>query len=56
MTKLDQLVEILKEAPDEVFIQPHNVPDPDAIASSFGLKELLRVRLFSTGSLWTRII
>jgi len=21
---------------DEVFIQPHNVPDPDAIAVSFG--------------------
>ena len=44
MTKLDQLVEILKEAPDEVFIQPHNVPDPDAIAASFGLKALLAAR------------
>lgn len=44
MTKLDRLVELLKEAPDEVFIQPHNVPDPDAIAASFGLQELLRVR------------
>ena len=44
MTKLDQLVEILKEAPDEVFIQPHNVPDPDAIAASFGLKVLLEER------------
>ncbi|MDA3811034.1 MAG: DHH family phosphoesterase [Spirochaetaceae bacterium] len=41
MTKLDQLVEILKNAPDEIFIQPHNVPDPDAIAASFGLKVLL---------------
>jgi len=44
MTKLDQLVEILKEAPDEVFIQPHNVPDPDAIASSLGLKTLLAAK------------
>ena len=43
-TKLDQLVEILKEAPDEVFIQPHNVPDPDAIASSLGLHYLLSLR------------
>lgn len=42
MTKLDQLVELLKKAPDEVFIQPHNVPDPDAIASSYGLQDLLR--------------
>ena len=43
-TKLDTLVEILKEAPDEVFIQPHNVPDPDAIASSLGMYYLLSQR------------
>ena len=43
-TKLDILVDILKEAPDEVFIQPHNVPDPDAIASSLGLYYLLSQR------------
>ena len=42
MTKLDQLVELLKKAPDEVFIQPHNVPDPDALASSFALQDLLK--------------
>jgi nanoRNase/pAp phosphatase (c-di-AMP/oligoRNAs hydrolase) len=44
MTKLDTLVNILKDAPDEVFIQPHNVPDPDAIASSLGLYYLLSLR------------
>jgi len=44
MTKLDKLVELLKKAPDEVFIQPHNVPDPDAIAASFGLQYLLKIR------------
>jgi len=43
-TKLDILVDILKEAPDEVFIQPHNVPDPDAIASSLGMHYLLSQR------------
>jgi len=43
-TKLDRLVEILKDAPDEVFIQPHNVPDPDAIASSLGMYYLLSQR------------
>ena len=43
-TKLDILVDILKEAPDEVFIQPHNVPDPDAIASSLGMYYLLDQR------------
>ncbi|MBF9016365.1 MULTISPECIES: bifunctional oligoribonuclease/PAP phosphatase NrnA [unclassified Oceanispirochaeta] len=44
MTKLDELAALLKQAPDEVFIQPHNVPDPDAIAASFGLQYLLKVR------------
>ncbi len=41
MTKLDQLAGLLRQAPDEVFIQPHNVPDPDALASCFGLQYLL---------------
>lgn len=41
MARIHELAELLKQAPDEVFIQPHNVPDPDAIASSFGLHELL---------------
>jgi nanoRNase/pAp phosphatase (c-di-AMP/oligoRNAs hydrolase) len=40
-TRLDRLARLLKEAPDEVFLQPHNVPDPDAIASSLGLQYLL---------------
>jgi nanoRNase/pAp phosphatase (c-di-AMP/oligoRNAs hydrolase) len=43
-TKLDKLVDLLKDAPDEVFIQPHNVPDPDAIASSLALYYLLAFR------------
>jgi nanoRNase/pAp phosphatase (c-di-AMP/oligoRNAs hydrolase) len=43
-TKLDILVNILKEAPDEVFIQPHNVPDPDAIASCLGMYYMLSQR------------
>ena len=41
MARIHELVELLKQAPDEVFVQPHNVPDPDAIASSFGLQRLL---------------
>jgi len=41
VTRIKELVALLQKAPDEVFIQPHNVPDPDAIAASFGLKELL---------------
>ncbi len=48
MTKLDELVTLLKNAPDEVFLQPHDVPDPDAIASCYALEHLLRVRGIET--------
>jgi nanoRNase/pAp phosphatase (c-di-AMP/oligoRNAs hydrolase) len=44
VTKLDELAGLLAQAPDEVFIQPHNVPDPDALASCFGLQSLLAQR------------
>jgi nanoRNase/pAp phosphatase (c-di-AMP/oligoRNAs hydrolase) len=40
-TRLDRLARLLMDAPDEVFLQPHNVPDPDAIASCLGLQHLL---------------
>ena len=48
MTNLDQLEALLKQAPDEVFLQPHNVPDPDALASCFGLQYLLKERGIDT--------
>lgn len=40
---LDQLVGAVGSA-DQVLILPHNDPDPDAIASAFGLKKLLTER------------
>jgi nanoRNase/pAp phosphatase (c-di-AMP/oligoRNAs hydrolase) len=42
--RIDALAALLRGAPDEVFLQPHNVPDPDAIASCAGLKWLLAQR------------
>ncbi len=39
MKDLKKLVEILSEG--NVYIQTHNYPDPDAIASAFGLQKLL---------------
>jgi nanoRNase/pAp phosphatase (c-di-AMP/oligoRNAs hydrolase) len=39
---IDELAEILKGTPGEVFIQTHDVPDPDAIAAAHGLRHLLR--------------
>lgn len=38
--KLDELIMHLQNA-GRVFIQPHNIPDPDAIASSYAIKFLL---------------
>lgn len=38
---IDKLADILRETPGEVFIQTHDVPDPDAIASAHGLRHLL---------------
>ncbi len=43
-TRIETLASILRKAPGSVFIQPHDVPDPDAIASAFGLRQLLARR------------
>lgn len=43
--KLDQLVtKILDAMPVQIIIQPHNIPDPDAIASSLGVQYLLNYK------------
>ena len=42
MTRLEQLISKISRA--HVYIQMHNFPDPDAIASAFGLQELLKYR------------
>lgn len=42
MSKLDELIKVLNYK-DNIFIQMHNSPDPDAIATAFALKELLKV-------------
>ncbi|PKL10138.1 MAG: DHH family phosphoesterase [Spirochaetae bacterium HGW-Spirochaetae-7] len=55
-TKLDVLAALLAQAPDEVFIQPHNVPDPDAIAASAGMQYLLGLRGIKTTIVYDREI
>ena len=42
MTKLDELINILNG--ESVYIQTHNYPDQDALASAYGLKCLLEAR------------
>lgn len=42
MTKLDELIKEINR--ENVYIQTHNFPDPDAIASAYGLQYLLAQR------------
>lgn len=42
MTRLDELIKKINR--EHVYIQTHNFPDPDAIASAFGLQRLLMHR------------
>lgn len=42
MTKLDELLQKINR--EHVYIQTHNFPDPDAIASAYGLQRLLAYR------------
>ena len=41
MSELKDLIELCGNRP--VYIQTHNFPDPDAIASAFGLQRLLGI-------------
>ena len=43
MSKLDELIKVLNYK-ENIFVQMHNSPDPDAIATAFALKELLKVK------------
>jgi nanoRNase/pAp phosphatase (c-di-AMP/oligoRNAs hydrolase) len=42
MTKLEQILSIINAK--HVYIQTHNFPDPDSIASAYGLQKLLETR------------
>jgi nanoRNase/pAp phosphatase (c-di-AMP/oligoRNAs hydrolase) len=42
MTKLDEMMAVIHNS--HVYIQTHNFPDPDAIASAYGLQQLLLSR------------
>jgi nanoRNase/pAp phosphatase (c-di-AMP/oligoRNAs hydrolase) len=55
-TKLDALAALLAQAPDEVFTQPHNVPDPDAIAACAGMQHLLGLKGIRTVIVYDRAI
>ena len=41
-TALERLLEVIKKP--KVYIQTHNYPDQDALASAFGLQEILRYK------------
>lgn len=54
MTKFDQLVAAINS--DTVFIQTHNFPDPDAIASAYGLSVLLETRGIKSTIIYSGLI
>lgn len=53
-TRLDALVALLRMSPGGIFIQPHDAPDPDAIASAFGLQYLLSRHGIKAGIIYGR--
>ncbi len=55
-TQLDKLIALLSSAPDEVFIQTHDVPDPDAIGAAFGLQYLLKQKGITAQIVYNRDI
>ena len=38
---IDELLKVLKKSDKRIFIQTHDFPDPDAIASAFGLQNFM---------------
>lgn len=43
MTKLEEILSYIKGK--SVYVQMHNFPDPDAIASAYGMKSCLKQRV-----------
>lgn len=54
MTNFDTLLSQIKT--QKVFIQTHNFPDPDAIASAFGLSKLLEARGIDSKIIYSGLI
>ena len=46
MIDIDEMLKSIRNK--HVYIQMHNFPDPDAIASAFGLQYLLRAKGFAS--------
>ncbi|MBN2655703.1 MAG: DHH family phosphoesterase [Spirochaetales bacterium] len=41
---IDKLLDKLKQINENIYIQTHNFPDPDAVASAYGLQQLLAIK------------
>jgi nanoRNase/pAp phosphatase (c-di-AMP/oligoRNAs hydrolase) len=54
--RFGELVALLRQAPGRIFIQTHDVPDPDAIAAAHGLRYILEQREIATSILYDRAI
>lgn len=54
-TRMMKLLDVIKSS-NKIYIQPHNMPDPDAIASSFGLQQLLKEFGVNTQIIYMNVI
>ncbi len=53
---IEQLLEKLKSEQHNIFIQTHNFPDPDAVASAFGLQQLMKIHGISSRIIYDGVI
>lgn len=53
---IEQLLERLKPEQHNIFIQTHNFPDPDAVASAFGLQQLLKIHGINSSIIYDGVI
>jgi nanoRNase/pAp phosphatase (c-di-AMP/oligoRNAs hydrolase) len=53
---IKQLIQKLKTERENIYIQTHNFPDPDAVASAFGLQQLLKMEGITANIIFDGVI
>jgi len=53
---IEKLLEKLKGTEENIYIQTHNFPDPDAVASAYGLQQLLSIKGISSRLIYDGMI
>lgn len=56
MFNLEKLLDTLTAEEENIYIQTHNFPDPDAVASAFGLQQLLSLKKIKAQIIYDGVI